>query len=69
MGSQGALKNMANKGLGAPRLKWVKLQIADGTGKGKYHIFKVEPPQEHCVLEPFCPSAEIRAWNICLEKL
>lgn len=52
MGSQGALKNMANKGRAAPRLKWVKLQTADGTGKGKYHIFKVEPPRESGTLYP-----------------
>lgn len=46
MGSQGALKNTASKGLQCLGLIRVKLQMADGTWKGKDGVFKVELPDK-----------------------
>lgn len=70
MGSQGALKNISSEGSNASGWYWVKLQMADGTGKEEDYIFKVELPNKSGTSYPgaWLRGAEIKAWNICLEE-
>lgn len=72
-GSEGALKKKKKhfqRQLQRLRLIWVKLQMADGTGKEENYILKVELPNKSGTSHPKAlhPRAEIRAWNLRLKE-